>query len=196
MGKPKALGDDGHHPLSHPKSLSASVIANGKVFEVQEEQIELPSGQQKRFVSVIHPGAVVVLPQLANGRFVLLRQYRHALRQELYEFPAGTLERGEDPLVCAKREIVEEIGYAAAEWRSLGEQYPAPGFCNELQYCYFATGLSEQRAPGDDDEILTVVTASYDEIEQGIAHGQIIDAKSIAVFFKAKVMGLIGGGRS
>src|SRR5690606_29093338 len=116
--------------------LGSSVLHKGKVFHVVREKLQLPDGGLVERDIGVHPGAAVFIPQLPSGEMLLVRQYRHPLGKMLLEFPAGTLNQGEDPLACAKREVREEVGYEASEWMDLGTLYPAPGFCNEVQYAY------------------------------------------------------------
>ena len=174
-----------------PQGVRQQVVFAGPVFDVVDEQIRLGTGRLRHHITLRHPGAVVLLARHDDARLLLIEQYRHSLRQTLLEFPAGTLEVGETPLVCAKRELAEETGYAAAVWQDLGEFYPAPGFCNEVQYGFFATGLSPCIAESDDDEIIEVVCMSCAQIEQAIRHGLFTDSKSIALYLRAKLCGLI-----
>ncbi len=165
-------------------------VYTGKVFSVSLDEVRLPGGGIVERAVVEHPGAVVILPQLEDGMLLLTYQYRHAVRDTLYEFPAGTLEAGETPRECAEREIKEEVGHRATKWVELGSLYPAPGFCNEKQHCFFASGLFPEVVSGDEDEIIEVKKMSVDEVQKLIIDGQMVDAKSIAIFFRAKVRGL------
>lgn len=160
-------------------------------FDVVEEQIRLATGAVRGHMTVRHPGAVVVLPCHADGTLVVIRQYRYAVRKVLLEFPAGTLERGEAPLLCAQRELAEEVGQAAGRWEDLGMLHPAPGFCDEVQHCFFATDLSPHTAPQDEDELIEVVPMRVAEVEQAIRDGRMMDGKSIAVYTRAKLRGLL-----
>jgi len=171
--------------------LSSRTVFHGAVFDVVREQwIAGPDCKFKRDI-VVHPGAAVIVPQCADGGLLLVRQYRHAVRDFLLEFPAGTLEKGEDPLTCAKREIVEEVGCQAAEWLSLGFFYPTPGLCSEKHHCFLARGLSPAQAASDVDEILQVQALSVEEVERAIVEGLLCDAKSVAVFMKARLRKLL-----
>lgn len=140
---------------------------------------------------VRHPGAVVVLPIHQDGHMVLLRQYRYPLNETILELPAGTLEHGEDPAACAQRELAEETGFQAREWTSLGTLVPAPGFCDELQHLYVARGLTPASSIADNDEEISVVTMGRHEIESAILSGELRDAKSIALLFRAQLAALI-----
>ena len=190
MSEKNLLGDDDGQTLERPPSKPRRRAYSARVFQIDEEEVVL-GDKTLTFSIVTHPGAIIVVPQLTDGRLVLARQYRRALSADLYEFPAGTLEAGEEPIVCAKRELAEEVGYAAAEWHSLGIQYPVPGYCTEVQHCFFARNLEPASAEADEDELMLTVTATPSEVEAAIRAGTITDAKSIAIFFKAKLQGLL-----
>jgi ADP-ribose pyrophosphatase len=168
-----------------------SVLKQGRVFRFVEQEIVRPDGRSSTIDKVVHPGAVVVLPVDHDGRVIILRQFRPALMQTIYEFPAGTLEPGEPPDLCARRELAEEIGKAAARWQDLGTLYPAPGFCDEVQHCFFASGLSDSRADRDDDEVIEPERMTVAEVEAAMASGTISDGKSLAIFWRARLAGLI-----
>lgn len=173
------------------KTLASTTVYNSKVFTVKTETISLPNGKTAERFTVEHPGASVILPQANSGELLLVRQYRHAIGRQILEFPAGTLEQAEDPMECAKREIVEEIGFAASKWTSLGSILPAPGFCSELQHLFFAEELTEAYAEADDDEFIEVISMSVQAVEEAILVGEISDAKSIAAFSRARFRGLL-----
>lgn len=164
------------------KILSSEEVYRCRTFTVMRERVVLPSGREVEKSIVRHSGAVVVVPIDAQGNFILESQYRHALRETILEFPAGTLESGEDPLECAKRELKEELGLAATEWLALGILYPAPGFCDELQHLFVARGLSESAGEKDEDELIESVATTPEDLKKAIINGQLRDAKSIAAF--------------
>jgi ADP-ribose pyrophosphatase len=171
-------------------SSNPKLIYKARSFKLVEEAIRFPSGEHKLKAVIRHPGAVVLIPQLADGKLVMISQYRHPLDKFILEFPAGTLEKTELPLDCAKREIIEETGFRAESWIELGIQYPLPGICDELQHCYLARGLTPDSAEKDDDEFITTVTLDVGEIELAIRDGRLVDSKSIAILFRAKLAGL------
>jgi ADP-ribose pyrophosphatase len=140
----------------------------------------LPNGRRTTFHIVEHPGAVAIVPVHANGDVVLLKQFRPSIGMEIYEIPAGTIERGEGPLATAKREIVEETGFKARRWDKIADFYTAPGFCDERMHVYVARDLTPAKADGDDDEILRPVRMSIDAALKLIRTRRIRDAKSIA----------------
>ena len=162
-----------------------------KCFSIEEQAHLLPDGRKISCTSIKHPGAVIIIPIDSNGDLVLVHQYRPAVSQWLFEFPAGTLEAKEDIFGCAQRELAEETNLAASQWHPLGQLLPAPSFCDEIQYLYVAQGLSATDGELDDDEIINVVTLSVSEVEQKIADNQIQDNKTLAAFLKARILGFI-----
>jgi class 3 adenylate cyclase/8-oxo-dGTP pyrophosphatase MutT (NUDIX family) len=176
-----------------PEALSAHVLHRYRIFAIAEQALRLPSGRAAVRQVVQRPGAVVIIPQLEDGRLMLIAQYRFAVGATLLEFPAGTLEPGEAPLDCARRELIEETGYRADHWRALGILYPSPGYCDEKQYLFVATGLAPEHAAGDDDEMIEVKRLTVQEVERIIADGALVDAKSSAAYARAKLQGVLGG---
>ncbi len=129
---------------------------------------------------VVHPGAVVIIPFAAPGRILLLRQFRYAAKGDLWELPAGTLERGERALTCARRELEEETGFRAARWRLLTRFFPAPGISDELMTLFRAEDLSPGRKNLDHDEWIEHESVSLRRAERMVRSGLIRDAKTIA----------------
>ncbi len=156
--------------MSDPREvtvLASRPIYSGRVFDVVEESIRLPSGLEQELAIVRHAGAVAVAALDEDGRLLLVRQYRHAVGDWLLEIPAGRLEPAEDPLVAARRELEEETGHRAGRWSLLSEFYAAPGFCSERLTLFLAQDL--QAVPGgglacDDDEELQVLRMSPAEV--------------------------------
>ena len=132
---------------------------------------------------IFHPGASVIVPMLSKNEFVLIRQYRTACAKVIWEFPAGTLEKNESPIHCAKREIIEETGYAAKKWKKLGTFYPAPGISTELMHLFLAAHLVPKRMSLDQDEFIQRKVVSLKTLQKMIADGTIVDAKTIVGFF-------------
>jgi ADP-ribose pyrophosphatase len=164
-----------------------TVLKQGRAFRFVEQEIVRPDGRIMTIDKVEHPGAVVILPVDNDGRIILIKQFRPALMRTICELPAGTLEPGEDPERCARRELAEEIGQAAARWESLGRLYPAPGFCDEVQHLYFASDLGDSRAAMDEHEVIEPERMTVVEIEAAIASGDLMDAKSIALLYRARL---------
>lgn len=170
--------------------VSSEILYQGKLKAVRDT-VEYPNGRCHRHETIEHPGAVVILPITASGSVVFVDQYRHSIRRNILELPAGTLEKGEDPSVCAARELMEEIGKAPGELISLGTLFPAPGFCNEVQHLFCARDLRDQKATPDEDEFITTVELSRSEIEASIRSGKLNDAKSLALVFRAMIENLL-----
>jgi ADP-ribose pyrophosphatase len=170
--------------------VRSEILYEGKLKAVRDT-LEYPNGRCHSYETIEHPGAVVVLPITASGSVVFVDQYRHSIRRNILELPAGTLEKGEDPSVCAARELMEEIGKAPGELISLGTLYPAPGFCNEVQHLFCARNLRDQKATPDEDEFITTVELSRSEIEESIRSGKLNDAKSVALVFRAMMDNLL-----
>jgi len=173
------------------EQIQQHTVFAGPVFALVDEQIRLANGTTVHHLTVQHPGAVVIIPRQADGTLLVIRQYRHSVRQTLLEFPAGTRHPGEVPLECAKREIAEEVGHVAYIWESVGEFHPAPGFCNEVQYGFVATDLQPCEATRDADELIEVLSMHSAQVEQAISDGTMTDGKSIALYLRAKLRGLV-----
>ena len=170
-----------HKPF--PILIGSQEIYQGRVINLRVDEIEVSSGLNVRREVVAHPGAVVMLPVDAEGRILWVRQHRWAAGRSLLELPAGTLEAGESPEETARRELAEEVGFAASAWQSLGGFYSAPGFCTEYLHAFLATGLSEEQADGDEDEDIEVVPLTLEESLARIDAGDVEDAKSLSALF-------------
>jgi ADP-ribose pyrophosphatase len=165
------------------KVTKSKNIFQGKIFDLRQDQIEMPNGNLSTFDILEHPGAVVIIPKDDDKNIWLVRQYRHAVGGMILELPAGTLETNEEPIDCANREIQEEIGMRAKSMIDLGKIYNAPGYSTEIMQIFFAENLSASVLPMDEDEIIEVEKYSINEIKQMIISGEIVDAKTIAGIF-------------
>lgn len=154
---PGAKDGTGRRPLGLPVRSEARVLLHGSIFDVVSARLTLPSGIEQALLVVEHPGAVAIAPVTAAGELVLVRQYRHAAREVLLELPAGRLEPGESPLTAARRELAEETGYRARQWRELATFLTAPGFCSERIHLFEARELEAAPQSLDPDEDLEVV---------------------------------------
>lgn len=173
----------------HPQVeiLSSHTIFQGRIFDLVQESLRLPSGVRQDLAVVDHPGAVAIAALDREGQMLLVRQYRHAVGDWLIEIPAGRLERGESPLSAAQRELEEETGHRAAQWTLLREFFPAPGFCSERMIVFQATGLEELAdggRPADADEEIEVLRAPPElvlsgEIRIDGARLPVVDAKTL-----------------
>lgn len=161
------------------KINSRKIIHNGKVFELVRENVTLENGTTTDVEFIEHPGAAAIVPLLGENRVVMLKQYRHALKQVIWEIPAGTLDPKEKVLSCAKRELAEETGYSAEQWHRLGEITPVPGYSNERIHIYLARELQPAAQNLDADEVIQVQEVEFQKALEMIAGGEIQDAKSI-----------------
>ena len=154
-------------------------VYQGRLLDVRRDTVRLPDGSLATREYIVHPGAVLVLPVLPDGRLVVERQYRYPLQQVFVEFPAGKLDPGESPLATAKRELQEEAGYTAERWTHLGVIHPLLSYSTEEIEIYLAEGLAHVGARLDDGEFLEVGEMSVDEMLAGIDRGEITDAKTV-----------------
>jgi len=160
----------------------SELVYKGRIIKVYKDKMLLPSGAVSEFDVVRHPGAILVVPLVSDSKVILLRQFRPVIGGYLYELPAGTIERGESPLACAKREIIEEAGFRAKKMTRLGEIYPVPGYSTEKIFIFKAQGLKKAYAPGDKDEIIERIRCTKRQIRVLFEKGLIVDAKTIAGF--------------
>jgi ADP-ribose pyrophosphatase len=154
-------------------------IYNGRVITLNIDTVTLPNGLTIDLEMVRHPGAAAVVPLKDDGTVILIRQFRHAAGGFIFEIPAGKLHPGEDPKVCAVRELEEEVGYRTDKLELLSSIFTAPGFTDEVIHIYKATGLTTGRQQLDRDEILEVIEMPLPEAIRMIETGAIRDAKSI-----------------
>jgi ADP-ribose pyrophosphatase len=160
--------------------LSRKVMFKGRVFGVRREEVIEPGGVRATREIVSHPGSVVVLPVFPNGRILMIRQYRHSVRQYLWELVAGSKDAGESFEKGAHRELLEETGYTARRMRKILDLFPTPGFVSENMVIFLAKGLQLGKAQPEADEKIKMRTLSLREIESWIRAGKIRDAKSVA----------------
>ncbi len=148
-------------------------------FKYLVRQEKLPNGFIKMVRMIDHPGAVLIVPFINLKTIILLRQYRPVFGKYLYELPCGTIDPRESPLVCAKRELIEETGYKGKRFSKLGEIYPAPGYTNEIIYLYKADQLTVEQGQKDDDEIISIQMVNQAEIKSMVSRQKIKDAKTL-----------------
>jgi len=158
-------------------------LHKGRVFSLVTENITLKNGVTVDVDVIRHPGAAAIVALHDAERVILIKQYRHALRDCIWEIPAGTLDADESPLQCAQRELTEETGYRAADWHRLGEIVPVPGYSNERVHIFAASNLAPATQSLDRDELLEVHLLSLAEVENMIAKGLITDGKTLAGLF-------------
>lgn len=163
--------------------ISSQEIENTRFLKVKRDKVLLPNGKESEREYIIHPGAVLVIPMLADGRLVLERQFRYPLRQIFIELPAGKIDPNEDPLVTGQRELLEETGYIADEWIYLAAQHPCIGYSDEIIHIYLARGLQAGQHQRDADEALQIFEASLPECLAMVQCGEITDGKTIIALF-------------
>ena len=173
--------DDDAHLVE--TGLASEVVFSGRLLEVRRDRVRLPDGGEATREFVVHPGAVLVVPVLDDGRLVLERQFRYPVRRVMLEFPAGKIDAGETPLATAQRELVEEAGYSAQKWKKLGTIHPEIGYSTEFIDVYEATGLAHVGQKLDEGEFLDVVAMSEDELLATYDCGGLTDGKTIAALF-------------
>ena len=160
--------------------LRSEMVYQGKVFGVRRDEIIEPGGVHATREVVTHPGSVVVLPVFADGRILLIQQYRYATRQFLWELVAGRIDEGESVQKAAARELLEETGYSAKKFRVFLDMFPTPGFLEERMHLLLATGLTEGQAQPEEDERITMKAFSRAQVDKMIRDNELRDAKSIA----------------
>lgn len=166
------------------KLLKSQILYRGKVFDHQVDEIKYDSGNIGIREIAIHPGGAVVVPIKDDGKIILVKQFRYPLQKTLIELPAGKLDKNEDPLNCAVRELEEETGYKAKDFTKLGAIYTAPGYCTEILHIYKAVGLTEGKHNREEGEQgMELLELTEEEIVNMILCGEINDAKTIAGIF-------------
>ena len=161
------------------ETLSSRTVYRGRLLHVLEDEVRLPDGASARREYIRHPGAVMIIPVLDAETVVLVRQFRYPLRRHFYELPAGKREPNEDPLATARRELREECGYEAAEWRRLASIHPCIGYSDEAIDIYLARGLAHVGQATDDEEFVEVVPMKLTAALEWIRDGRITEVKAV-----------------
>lgn len=154
-------------------------VWRGAFLDVRRDAITLPDGSAAEREYIVHPGAVMIVPILDDGRLVVERQWRYPIGAAMLEFPAGKLEPGEPVLECAVRELVEETGYHAAEWARAGQMHNAIAYSTEAIEVWFARGLVKGERRLDEGEFLDVLETTEDELARACGRGEVTDAKTL-----------------
>jgi ADP-ribose pyrophosphatase len=170
----------------HEDTLSTEKVFGGKLLHVHRDVVRLPDGHESVREWVEHPGAVVVVAVLDNGKLIFERQFRYPLRRVFLELPAGKIDPGEHILDTARRELREETGYKARLWRHLGTMHPCIGYSDERIEIFFAQALSYVGHALDDGEILEVIELGLDDALLSIRDGEITDAKTVTALLWAE----------
>ena len=166
-------------------TLDSEQVFKGVLLDVRRDRVRLPDGGESTREYICHPGAVVVVAVQADGQLVVERQFRYPLRRSFIEFPAGKLDPGEDIQKCAQRELREETGFEALEWRHLGVIHVCIGYSDERIEVFLASGLTQVGNQLDEEEFLEVLAMPVHEAEQGVLNGTITDSKTISALFMA-----------
>lgn len=159
--------------------VSGEPVWQGRFLDVRLDRVRLPDGAQATREYIVHPGAVMTVPLLPDGRLLMERQYRYPMGRVMLEFPAGKLDAGEAPWGCAIRELTEETGYRASEWARAGILNNAIAYSTEAIEIWFARGLSAGERHLDAGEFLDTVIHTTDEVDAMVASGEVTDAKTI-----------------
>jgi ADP-ribose pyrophosphatase len=169
--------------------IDGGLAYDGAFLKVTRDRISLPDGAETHREFIRHPGAVVILPLFEDGSVLLERQFRYPLGQVFIEYPAGKIDPGEDPLACAKRELQEETGYTATEWRYLCTIHNAIAYSDEHLDLYLARGLTAGEAKLDDGEFLETFKAGVPEMLEMVRNGKVTDVKTvIGTFWLEKIL--------
>lgn len=173
---PSRHGSDAH---LQETPLRSEQVYRGHFLDVRRDEVRMPDGRTARREYIVHPGAVMIVPLLDDGRVVVERQWRHPMGRTMLEFPAGKLDAGESPGQCAARELIEETGYRATEWARAGILHNAIAYSTEGIEVWFARGLTLGPRRLDDGEFLDVLSLGADELDTLAARGELTDAKTL-----------------
>ncbi|MCV2368998.1 NUDIX domain-containing protein [Roseateles oligotrophus] len=175
--KPDADEQGDAHLYEH--CLESKSVYEGSFLKVKRDIVRLPDGGQASREYIVHPGAVMIIPILDDGRLLLERQYRYPMGRVMLEFPAGKLDAGESPLNCAKRELLEETGYSAANWAHAGVLHNAIAYSDEGIEIFFAKGMTAGQRSLDVGEFLDLAIHSTSELDGFARSGAMTDAKTL-----------------
>lgn len=171
------------------KTLSSKQVFRGRYLKIEQDQVQAPDGRTYVREYILHPGAAMMIPLLNNGHVVMVHQYRHAVKQVFLEFPAGKRDRGEETLRTAQRELREETGYEAKDWKFLTTIHPVIGYSNEHIDLFLARDLEVTTQQLDHGEFLEVVEVSPEELMRFVREGKVTDVKTqIGAFWLDKIL--------
>lgn len=170
------------------KTLDSREVYNGRIIRVRRDEVLLPGGGHGVREVMDHPGGVGILALDGQGRVALVRQYRYAVGEHLWEIPAGKREKGEEPFETAQRELAEEVGAAAEKWTDLGQVIASPGCYGEVLHLYMAEGLTFSEQHLDEDEFLEARFFPFEEVVEKCLKGEIRDGKTVTAVLKARLL--------
>lgn len=168
--------------------LCSKVGFTGRLLQVNIDTVTLPNGRETTRELIHHPGAVGIVPILDDGRMIFVKQYRYPVGTVLYEIPAGKLDPGEEPDVCAVRELSEETGYTAKTWQKLTSIVTTPGFTDEVIHLYAARGLEKYAQHTDEDEFIDIVALTPEQVKQMVLDGEIYDSKTLSALYLVELL--------
>ena len=186
--RPPASGTQDAHLVE--TRVASECVFDGKLLHVRRDDVRLPGGMLATREYIVHPGAVLVVPLLADGRVVVERQFRYPLNTVLVEFPAGKREADETALQTARRELLEEAGYTAQRWTWLGIMHPVCSYSTESIEAFLAEDLTEVGAQPDEGELIDIVAMPYDELLAAAERGEVTDMKTLATLFQLERRGI------
>lgn len=171
------------------KTLSSKQVYKGRFLKIEQDEVQGPDGQVYTREYILHPGAAMMIPLLANGNVIMIHQYRHAVKKVCLEFPAGKRDPGEQTKTTAKRELLEETGYEAREWSFLTTIHPVIGYSNEHIDLYLARDLIQLQAQPDQGEFVEVIEVHPKELMKLVLSGEVSDVKTqIGAFWLEKIL--------
>ena len=170
------------------ETIESQSIYSGKILSLRRDTVKIRDGKVAIREIVEHGGAVGIIAFTDEGKIILVRQFRKATGRELIEIPAGTLERGEDPIKCASRELEEETGYVASEIRHIISFYLAPGYSTEIMHIFHASGLQKTRQKLEEDVAVELIDVELDEAISMVRRNEIEDAKTITSLLAIKFL--------
>jgi ADP-ribose pyrophosphatase len=176
---PVSALDPAADPQLSEHGLAGTQVYRGRFLDVRRDTVRLPDGATAEREYIVHPGAVMIVPLLPDGRLVVERQYRYPLGRVMLEFPAGKIDAQEPPFACAVRELAEETGYRAREWSRAGILHNAIAYSDEGIEVWFARGLERGEQRLDAGEFVDVLSASAEELDALAARGELTDAKTL-----------------
>ena len=176
------------YPHLEEKEIESRQVYQGRLLDVRCDRVMTPDGHEVTREFVRHQGAAVIIPWLANGHLLMERQFRYPVKRAMIEFPAGKIDHGEAPLLTAKRELLEETGYEAPDWRHLGTMHPCIGYSDERIEIFSAQGLLAGDRCLDHGEHLDLIETTLCDALDAVQRGEITDAKTIVALLWADKM--------